>query len=172
MQTTEELVKSALLGDEGAVSALVRRYEHTAIATAGAIVGDFHHAQDVTQESFVDAFRKLKQLRNPPAFGPWLLTIVRRNAQRARKRNPPQHHGLDQLGQIESRNSWESEFRELMPLLARLPEQERIVVNLRYFGGLNLKQIASETRRPPGTVSKQLSRAVERLQGMLAEVNS
>lgn len=170
MQDTEELVKAARANDSRAVVELVRRYEQAAIATAGAIVGDFHHAQDVAQESFVLAFRNLSQLRNERSFGPWLLAMVRRNAIRVQRRKRDENHGVLHQDLVQARESWESEFRDILPMLDRLPPQERLVIQLRYFAGLSVKEIARDTSRPIGTVTKQISRAIARLQTMIVEV--
>ena len=55
-------------------------------------------------------------------------------------------------------------------MLRRLPDQEHEVISLRYLNGYSVRQIAAETNRPLGTVTKQLSRAIHRLQEMAAEL--
>lgn len=171
MRSTAELVEQARAGDADAITQLVQRYEHTLLFTAWAIVGDFHHAQYIAQESFVGAFRNLHQLRNSRAFGPWLIASVKRSANRKRKQLPREVHGLAMANVAESDDaSWRKQFESLAPMLARLPEQERTVVSLRYLSGMPVKQIAEETDRPLGTVTKQLSRAIQRLQTMCSKV--
>jgi RNA polymerase sigma-70 factor (ECF subfamily) len=170
MPSTEELVKAARAGDVSAFSELVRRYEGTVTVTAWSIVRDFHAAQDVAQESFVIAYQKLDRLRVAKAFGPWVLAIVRREALSARQQRARQAAtavGLDE--RIPALGGWWSEFQEIVPLLARLPEHECLVVSLRYLDGLSVREVAEETGRPVGTVTKQLSRAIRRLRDLLIE---
>jgi len=53
---------------------------------------------------------------------------------------------------------WMVAFREMLPMLEELPPQEHAAIVLRYFNGFSVSQIAEETGRPVGTVTKQLSR--------------
>ncbi len=170
MPSTEELVKAARAGDVSAFSELVRRYEGTVTVTAWSIVRDFHAAQDVAQESFVIAYQKLDRLRDAKAFGPWILTIVKREALLAKEKRARQASGAVALEEtIAAPGGWWCEFQEIVPLLAQLPEQERLVVSLRYLDGLSVRDVAEATGRPVGTVTKQLSRAVQRLRDLLIE---
>ena len=59
-------------------------------------------------------------------------------------------------------DSW-IDNQQLLSLIARLPERERILIGLRYFDGHSMAQIAAITTRPIGTATKQLSRAIARL---------
>lgn len=170
MRPTEQLVEQARLGDPEAVRALVERFERAAIATAWTIVGDFHLSQDIAQESFVTALGQLDRLRQPESFGAWLLTAVRRRANRVRKFKRPECHGLALSEVVADQQGWLEEFQEVVTLLSRLTESERDVVSLRYLSGMSVRQVADELGRPVGTVTKQLSRAIRRLQGFVAEV--
>ena len=67
---------------------------------------------------------------------------------------------------------WMQPYKEIVQQIARLPEHERIVTVMRYVDGLSVKEIAEATGRPVGTVTKQLSRAIERLRNWLIEVRS
>ncbi len=126
--------------------------------------------QDVAQESFVAAFRKLPQLRSEQAFGPWLLATTRRNAIRESRRRPLATQGLPLEKIAETETDQLHEHEDLVPMLARLPEHERDVVCLRYISGLSVCEIADDLARPIGTVTKQLSRATERLRTIASKV--
>ena len=67
---------------------------------------------------------------------------------------------------------WMQPYKEVVQHIARLPEHERIVTVMRYVDGLSVKEIAELTGRPVGTITKQLSRAIERLRNWLVEVRS
>ncbi|MCH9654886.1 MAG: sigma-70 family RNA polymerase sigma factor [Planctomycetes bacterium] len=170
MQTTTELVELAKTGDCDAIGALVDRYERAAVVIAWTILGDFHLAQDVAQDCFVVAFRQLSQLRSSEAFGGWLMTSVRRKAIKLKARAGDETVDFP-LSELPDRDSdWVFVLEEILPMLRELPEQEFQVINFRYLNGFSVKEIAIETGRPIGTVTKQLSRAVRRLRTMVNEV--
>jgi len=174
MRATAELVTAAQAGDQSAFAELVRRYERVVTATAWSRLRDFHAAQDVAQESFVKAFSHLASLRSPDAFGSWLLTLVSREAQLRAKRTRPvaSLEGVDPLSLVARDVCLSVEQTNMVEALARLPEQERIVVVFRYLDGLTVNDIATATGRPIGTVTKQLSRAIHRLRQWLTKVPS
>ncbi len=62
--------------------------------------------------------------------------------------------------------------KRLLSAVARLPRHERLVVSMRYFDGCPVAEVALALGRPVGTVTKQLSRAIERLRKRLNEVLS
>ncbi len=172
MLSTEELVKAVKSGDMDAFSELVRRYERTVIITAWAITSDFHIAQDVAQEAFVIAYQQLHQLREAKGFGPWILRIVKREAVRSGKKSQRETGAPFHLPEaFPAPDSWWREYEEIVPLLAQLPDQERVVMTLRYLDGLSVREIAETTGRPSGTVTKQLSRAIQRLRSLLIEAD-
>jgi RNA polymerase sigma-70 factor (ECF subfamily) len=173
MPSTEELVHAARAGEKPAFGQLVRLYERAAIITAYATLRDYHAAQDVAQEAFIIAYTKLDQLREAPAFGPWVLQIVRRRALRARHAPRPGPMGADPLARPNGQSKeWIKQYEELVEQLARLPEHERVVVVLRYVDGRSVQEIADTTGRPADTVRKQASRAVQRLRTWLTGVLS
>ena len=171
MPSTEELVKATRTGGASAFANLVRRYERAAIITAHSVLKDFHLAQDAAQEAFVIAYQRLGQLRDAASFGPWLLRIVRRRAlrlQRGRKGERIASECVDRPA-AETRD-WMEPYEEVVQRIARLPEHERIVVVMRYIDGCSVQEIADLCGRPVGTVTKQLSRAIQRLRHWLVEV--
>lgn len=187
MESTGRLVQLAQAGNLEAFGELVERYEHAAIAVALPIVGDFHHAQDIAQECFVSAYKSLESLRSSKAFGPWLLTRVRRRSLRFASGKTPVklalglervmettdlstacQGGVDAAGET----GWTEALLEILPYLSELPEHELEVVNLRYFADLSMAEISKSLSRPVGTVTKQLSRAIQRLQQMIREPQS
>src|SRR5262245_48190136 len=89
MRSTAELVEAVQHGDSAAFETLVRLYERAAWTTAWRIMCDYHAAQDVTQEAFLEAYHRIGQLRRPYLFGIWLLRIVHRLAVRASRRIRP-----------------------------------------------------------------------------------
>jgi RNA polymerase sigma-70 factor (ECF subfamily) len=75
-----QLVRAAQAGDRLAFGQLVERYERAVYNTALRRLGNHAEAQELVQEVFVQALRKLPQLREPAAFGGWLRAITTRMA--------------------------------------------------------------------------------------------
>lgn len=174
MQAMAHLVAAAQRGDQAAFAELVRRYERVVVMTAWAVLRDFHAAQDTAQESFVIAYRALNSLRHPEAFGSWLLKTTHREAiRRSRRRNSDLP--LDSIAEPAAENmppEWQAAFEAVAPALSRLPAHEREVIVFRYVDGLSVNDIATATDRPLGTVTKQISRALQRLRDVLTGIES
>ena len=172
MRSDAELVEAALQGEREAFGVLVHRYRRAACAAATDVLGDPHAAQDAAQDAFVAAYEKLGALRTGSAFGPWVVRIARRRAldmvrrQRPavsleRTGDPPDCRGNGQL---------DEPSRLVLAAVMALPPHERRAVMLRYFEGLAVEEIARIAGRSVGTVSKQLTRARERLRKRLKDL--
>lgn len=166
LDSDASLVCRTLAGDQPAYAALVERYARTVYAAARAVLGDHHAAEYAAQDAFVLAYQKLRSLREPAVFGPWVLSVARRRAiriaQQTRATAP-----LPATVAAAAEQGSDPAHQDLLQRLMDLPEQEASVVMLRYFDGRSTGQIARITGRPVGTVTKQLSRAVARLRRWL-----
>jgi len=76
--TDVELIQKTLDGETDAFGELIRRYQDAVYATALQKAGNFADAQDIAQETFIKAYRKLRTLREPAKFPSWLHTITLR----------------------------------------------------------------------------------------------
>ena len=175
MQSDSELVKIVLSGDRQAYGSLFLRHQRSVQAIALAVLGDYHAAQDATQQAFVTAYTRLRGLRKASSFGPWIRKIARNEAiqiaRAANKQNnaqpPAQRAGTPPNdGEVDEPN------RRLLDAVMRLPRHEREVIMLRYFEDHSVKTIGQMTARPIGTVTMQLSRARAHLQKLLKESSS
>ena len=169
MQTNSELIQAVVASnDHCAFECLVVRYERLVWTSAWEILRDYHATQDATQEAFLIAHKRLHELREPNAIGVWLSRIARREAVRASKRrnriqpidglDPPAPRPTSQVS---------DQQQALIEAIGRLPEHQRVVVVLRYLHDHTVAEVAELTGRPVGTVTKQLSRAVKRLQAVV-----
>ena len=128
MPSDEQLVRRARGGDREAFSALVCRYERAALAVACKVLRCSHDARDAAQDAFVTAYEKLNQLWTPCRFGSWILRITHRMALRHLRRRRNDTPKLD--GQRDSPRLPPAST-DIMSLVSRLPEQERVVVLMR-----------------------------------------
>ena len=167
------LVDAVLGGDRDAFRTLVEREQVTVFRACLRILGRRPDAEDVTQESFVMAYRALGSYRGDGPLGGWLMRIATRQAYRRlhqrREAAPlpeemPQRSRADdplQVALAEERNSF------VRAAVAGLSEPYREVVALRFFGEMSLEEIAGATGRPLNTVKTHLRRGVERLRPIL-----
>lgn len=169
MRTDTELVNASLNGEKQAFEVLVKRYERVVRAIALNVLGDYHCANDVTQEAFVTAFEKLPGLRKAESFGPWVMKITRRRAlSMACQRRVETTVDSPITSAAESRNGeLDEDKHRLLAAVLRLPESEKQVIMLRYFARHSVRDVADIVGRSVGTVTKQLSRAHKRLRKIL-----
>jgi len=100
MDPTSELVQQCLDGDTGAFERLVREHMNTVLGLAYNYVGDFSMAEDIAQETFVQAFQSMHNLRDGARFKVWLLKIARNKCIDTFRRNP-RMVSLDQNKEVE-----------------------------------------------------------------------
>jgi len=68
MTSLESLVEKTRNGDDDAYEIIVRRFQDMAVGYGYSILRDFQLAEDAAQEAFLEAYRNLDKLREPPAF--------------------------------------------------------------------------------------------------------
>lgn len=82
MEALESLVIQVQAGNLDAYGTIVHRFQDMAVGYAYSILGDFHLAEDASQEAFIEAYRTLSHLRDPAAFPGWFRPIVRKHCNR------------------------------------------------------------------------------------------
>ncbi len=157
------LVKKAMRGNPKAFGELVRQEQDYLYRMAFLTTRQEDDALDAVQDGILKAYQSLKSLRDPAYFKTWITRIVINTATDiCRKRRPGAP--LEEAGVLPAPESLSAEDRmDLYDALERLPEKYRDVVQLKYFDGLTIREIAQQTGSPEGTVSAQLSRAVKLL---------
>jgi RNA polymerase sigma-70 factor (ECF subfamily) len=172
------LVRQAASGDREAFDALVLQFEPLVIATALRRLRNEAEAGEVAQDVFVQAFRKLPQLREPERFAGWLRRIaVRMSINRAVRRpkeslfNP---HAFSVV-RAERANPLDGLVREEQSVqirggLRRLRKLDRQTLIAFYFKGQSLKQMSVEFNSPVGTIKRRLHTARNRLRDELSEL--
>lgn len=169
-ESDAELVGKAKNGDVPAFERIVLRYERSVRSVAWVYLRNSNACDDATQETFIAAYRSLSGLKETEKFGPWLMQIARRTSQRLSKRaNFPRDHSIPIEEIVEPRAVISDRQMELLECIERLPENERLVIAMRFFDGHSSQEIADVTERPLGSVTKQLSRAYERLRNWLTQ---
>ena len=176
-QSDAQLIHRVLHGDQEAFSPLVKKYQKRVHALAWRKIGDFHIAQELTQDAFLKAYRQLRTLKDHNAFGGWLYVIVARECLDYLRRNRIPMESLDTADSNEvdkvSYSQYVSEKQEeeadetrrevVKELLKKLPESERTVMTLHYLGEMTIKAISEFLGVSQNTVKSRLSRARNRL---------
>ena len=173
-----QLIHRVLAGDEEAFTALVRKYQKSVHALAWRKIGDFHIAEEIAQDAFLQAYKNLATLRNPNQFAGWLYVIASNLCKRWHQSRKPAMQSLENTSVTEiEESSYKrhiSDQREMevmehrreivKELLEKLPESERTVVTLHYLGEMTTKEIGKFLGVSVNTIKSRLRRARERLQ--------
>jgi RNA polymerase sigma factor (sigma-70 family) len=164
------VVAAAQQGDKQAFDQLVIRFQDMAYASAYAILGDPHLAQDAAQEAFLDAYQNLGQLREPAAFPGWFRRIVLGRSHRQVRVKAPAYLPLDDLPELDAGLCDPAEMLQQMEevqavqdAVAALAPHLRMVTALYYIEGYSQKEIAAYLETPVSTVKKRLFDARQRL---------
>jgi RNA polymerase sigma-70 factor (ECF subfamily) len=173
------LVDRAKTGDRAAYGELVTRFQGSVYAMALARVRNPLEAQELAQDVFVHAMRKLPQLRDPRCFAGWLRRITARRAiNRLTRRGPLFGAETELLDAVPARGRGaEDEYAvgeavgQLKVGLARLKALDRAALEAFYIRGRSLKQIAREFEVPTGTVKRRLFVARARLKDVLEGID-
>ena len=173
-----QLIRRILSDDDEAFSILVQKYQKSVHALAWRKVNDFHYAEEITQDTFLQAYKKLSTLKNPNQFSGWLYVIANRLCINWLQRHKPAMQSLEDTSMEEieesAYNHYQSEQREAegtkyryeiaQKLLSKLPESERTVMTLYYLGEMTAKEISKFLGVSVNTITSRLRRARERLQ--------
>ncbi len=183
-----QLIQRILSGDDVAFSILVEKYQKSVHALVWRKIGDFHYAEEITQDTFLQVYKKLPTLRDPHQFAGWLYVIANRRCLNWLRKQKSAMQSLEdtRVDEVEKLSythylsahreaEAEERRRELVKkLLEKLPESERTVMTLFYLGEMTMKEISKFLGVSVKTISSRLSRARKRLrekeEGLVQEV--
>ncbi len=169
------LIERTGRGDRVAFEELYRRFARPVLGMAMRQLGDNGRAEDATQETFAAVWRSARSYRSDRgSASAWLYAVARHAIiDRARQRTEPATEvpdaAAEQAGPAElAEASWLS--WRVHSALERLPERERVVLELAYWSGLSQTEIASYLDVPLGTVKTRTRAGLARLSSLLDEV--
>ena len=171
------LIQRILAGDETAFASLVRKYQKQVHTLAWRKIRDFHIAEDITQETFLQAYQKLETLEDPTRFPRWLYVIADRLCIAWLRKNQRQTEPLEEADLSGIETEAYSRFaatehaeifaearRDLVEkLLAKLKESNRTVITLHYLEGMTYAEIVNFLGVPENTIRSRLRRARQQL---------
>lgn len=175
-----ELIQRVLEGDDNAFATLVGKYQKQVHALAWRKIGDFHIAEEITQDTFLKAYKKLATLKRPQRFVSWLYVIAANRCRSWLRKKQLKTEPLEQLEEIDNeqlqqvaysryvteeneRTTAEAQRDVVKKLLAKLQESERTVITLHYFGEMSCPEIGAFLGVSANTIKSRLRRAQQRL---------
>ena len=171
------LIQRILAGDESAFASLVRKYRKQVHTLAWRKIRDFHIAEDIAQETFLQVYRKLETLEDPTQFSRWLYQIADRLCIAWFRKNKLQTEPLEEthISGVETevysryvaaehaKASAEAQRDLVEKLLAKLKESDREVIKLHYFEEMTSSEIGTFLGVSENTIKGRLHRARQRL---------
>ena len=173
-----QLIRKILSGDDAAFGILVEKYQKSVHALAWRKVEDFHYAEEIMQDTFLRAYKKLPTLKNPDQFAGWLHVIAHRlcidwmrsqkSVMQSIEDTPVEeieessytHH----ISEQRMTERTELSHKLVKKLLEKLPENERAVVTLFYLDEMSTKEIGKFMGVSVNTITSRLQRARKRMQ--------
>ncbi len=180
--TDEDLISSICRGAEWALELLYQRYHRYAYTLAYRILGESSIAEDIVQEAFLSIWRKASSYQKQHgSVLSWLQAIVHHRAidkvraashrdhqwtplQTENEQDPPSEE--PEVWEV----AWHQEQSELIrEVLAKLPAEQRLVIELAYFGGYTHAEIAEKWNIPLGTVKGRMRLGLQKMNHYLRE---
>ena len=174
------LIQRVLAGNDDAFSVLVRKYQKQVHALAWRKIGDFHIAEEITQDTFLKAYKRLATLKKPQRFASWLYVIAANLCSSWLRKKRLWTQPLEQLEETDIEQQQRATYSRYVieenertaaaaqrdvvkKLLAKLQESERTIITLHYFGEMSCTEIGAFLGVSANTIKSRLRRAQQRL---------
>ena len=171
-----DLIRSILLGDDSAFTQLVERYQKQVHALIWRKIGDFHIAEEITQDTFLKVYQRLSTLKKPHRFAGWLYVIATHCCQDWLRKKQISSEPLEDfnsedlqpeaysryVAEQQEKTNVEEQRKVVNKLLSTLPESERTVITLYYFGEMTCEKISEFLGVSTNTIKSRLRRARNR----------
>ena len=172
-----ELIHRTLDGDDTAFATLVKKYQKPVHALVWRKIGDFHIAEEITQDTFLRAYQGLSTLKKPQRFSSWLYVIAANRCSSWLRKKRLQTQSLEETDSVllekatysgyiveeNERTTVEAKREVVKKLLAKLQESDRTVITLHYFGDMSAADIGAFLGVSVNTIKSRLRRAQQRL---------
>jgi len=171
------LIRRAANGDPAAWEPLVLAHQESVFRLSYLLLGDPDDAQDIAQETFLRAWKHLRRFDPARPLRPWLLSIASNLASNRRRSAGRYVSALMRAfrsepataNSLEEKSAQHMEASDLWKAVRNLSMPDQQVIYLRYFLELSVAETAQALNAPEGTVKSRLSRALERLRGIIQQ---
>jgi RNA polymerase sigma-70 factor, ECF subfamily len=171
------LIHHAANGDAAAWEPLVLAHQEAVFRLSYLLLGDPDDAEDIAQETFLRAWNHLKRFDTTRPLRPWLLSITSNLASNRRRSAGRYLSALTRAFRnepvastsIEEKSTRHLEASQLWKAVQTLSVPDQQIVYLRYFLDLSVAETAEVLKIAEGTVKSRLSRALDRLRGIIQQ---
>ncbi|WP_442266774.1 RNA polymerase sigma factor [Tenacibaculum sp. ZS6-P6] len=179
IKNDQTYIDKTLTGDTNSFAFLVEKYKVMVYSLALKMLKNKEEAEEVSQDTFIKAFKNLSKFKGESKFSTWLYKIAYRNCLDAIKKNEKKYviDVIDEITENKVRSTdnvleqiTKKERTDLLKkCLHKLPEQERSILWMFYFDELNLKEIKEVTELKESNIKVTLHRARKRLVSIINE---
>ncbi len=174
-QTSEEdrLVRAVLAGETAEFASLVKLYEADVWRIAATLLRDRTATETLVQQAFVDAYTHLDQFRLGSDFGAWMRTVARNRVRKELRTAAREGRKLEAYREVLAQrlqpdegsgsDATEAYLAALQGCRERLPDEDAVLIQLRYERGQSFDEIATARGQTPAAVQKMISRIRFRL---------
>ena len=175
----QTLLRRASGGDSGAWRAIVAEFAPRLFGLLRAHCHDAELAEEIAQSTFCTLAAKIGEYVESGRFESWLFRIamnrlrdeMRRRARQARTMDAEPMQAIAAGPRVGASKVAAVELRDaLARAMARLPEQDREIIELRHTGGMSFKALSDYYEEPVGTLLARHHRALRKLRGILEEL--
>jgi RNA polymerase sigma-70 factor (ECF subfamily) len=176
MRDDVTLVAEALANSPEGFAPIIEQYKDAMFGVAFVRLRNFHDAEDLTQEAFVEGFQRLGSLRDPNRLGAWLRSIVIHlcinHLNRLKKTVEVKESILHSSHTPQSQMDRRAQQEQVVEAIGQLSKVQRETVTLFYVAGYSLQEIARIQEVPVGTIKSRLHEARQRLKKEMIEMIS
>lgn len=177
MALDEELIEGCKRSERDAQVGIYQKYARSVYNTCFRITGNAADAEDILQESFIEAFKKIESYRGEGAFGGWLCRIAVNNAinhlRKCRNETSLEETFVDvaddNIDDAEISENIFCRIEEIRKAINLLPAGYRVIISLHLLEGYDHREIAEIIGATYGNVRTRYSRAKQRLLQIIVE---
>ena len=162
------LIEASRRGDKSAYALLVKRHYHYVFALCLGLLGDFHDSEDITQETFLRGFSKIRGLGRNERFSRWILQIARHISFDFLRRRKLSKEALASLAMSSDANAGHRTV-DLEGAIRQLPKELRVPLVMYYFDNQDTKAIAEKIGISHSGVCRRLRTARRELHELLVK---
>lgn len=172
MDEDNRLIERYIAGDDRAIEELVVRYQKQIYAFVYRMTKDMEEAKDLTQKTFLNAVKGIRDFRRASSFKTWLYQIALNSSLNHIRRNQPEEVEIDESIAGNQRGALsvliEKERKEdIRNSMDGLPERQRLAVILRAYEGLSCDETAGVMGCSEGAVKAHYHNGVKKLKEIL-----
>ena len=177
MEKEAEYIQQIIAGDVSRFAWFVDTYKDMAFSIAARILGNDQDAEEVVQDSFLQAYRSLRSFKGNSKFSTWLYRIVVNGSLNRLQKKRGVYEDIElvaeQVAVVESSYQGltsQDQVKFINLAMERLRPEDRLILTLYYLEEQSLGEIAEITGDPKENVKMRLHRARNRMYGVLSRL--